>query len=228
MTAQEILSGALARAGVVPGFLGVPSPPLLRRFYDQIMDDTCSRIGPLYQEWSVNITSGTAGYCLPGLDTVEAAYITNEDGDKLEIGFMHSKDARGMDAYTEASTGTPTVLILEGIGYGRLWPTPDYTTTSDPADGLILDGYGVYDPASYGLTTENPLKRQDQTCIELGVAWLILQHTGDARQANLDRQYRRARNTIEINASRYTPAHGMQRMGVLPAPLDNSVNPMGW
>lgn len=228
MTAEQIITEACLLAHRPLGQPGTPGMPLLRRFYDDIMDDVASRLGVFYQEWAVNITSGTATYCLPELDTVEAVYITNANGDKKQIAHIHSKDARLLDAYTDPTSGEPSSLIYEGIGFGRLWPVPNYSTTADPADGLIIQGYGPYAPDSYSLTTSNPLKRQDQRCIIYGVEWRILEDAGDPRQAGVYERYISTRNLIEINASRYSPAHGLQRSQPQIRATDSALNPLGF
>ena len=213
MTAQEILSGAMERAKTVPGYAGSPSPILLRRFYDEIMDEITGMIGNFYQEWSINVASGQAQYCLPDVDRIEAAYIRDASGTKKDLGHLHSGDARGLDAYRSSSVGTPQILIYEGIGRGRLWPAPDYTTAGSPANGLYVDGYGPYSPSAYTLSTSNPLKRQDQTCVEVGVAWLVLSDAGHPLATDRRSRYTRLKNQIEINAADYSPAHRMERTG---------------
>ena len=228
MTAEQIITEACTLAHRPLGHPGTPGMPILRRFYDDTMDDVTSRLGVFWQEWAVNITSGTAVYCLPALDTIEAVYITNSSGNKKMIGQVHSKDARTLDAYTDATSGEPGCIIYEGIGFGRLWPKPDYTTTASPANGLIIQGYGPYAPDSYSLTTNNPLNRQDQRCIIYGVEWRILEDAGDPRQASVYEQFINARNLIEINASRYSPAHGLQRSGPTLRSTDSAQNPFGF
>lgn len=224
MTISQIIALAHEEARQVVGVPPAPSPVLVRQFYDATMDEIVSRIGLLWQQWTCDLTSGEASYCLPALDRIEAGWVLDSSDNKTPIAFVHSRDATASTAYRVPESNVPTVVIVEGIGRCRLHPTPNYTKTN----GLILTGYGPYIRTDYALTTENPLKVQDQTAVITGIAIKILKHIGNHEEAAIkDRDYQRQLGQIQINASDYTPAHAMERTGSFFV-NGNALNPLAW
>ena len=224
MTVQEILRHAHERVGLVPGVGQAPSPLVARHFYDTVMDEIVGRIGLLYQQFTTDLVSGEASYCLPALDRIEAAWVLDANDKKTVLAFTHSRDSSASNSYIDpaAIEGTPRTLITEGIGRCRLYPRPDYAKTA----GLIVAGYGPYEPSSYTLTTECPLKRQDEEAVILGVMVRLHIHKQEYDKSALtERQYQRALNKIEIHARDYTPASAMPR-GVPVATRTDELNPL--
>jgi hypothetical protein len=199
------------------------SPLLERSFYDTVIDECVRPFQGLARRYTCDVTDGEAVYCTPPLDTIEAVYLTDSDGEKTQVPVLHSHDGRGGVVYTDPQEGTPTLAIFEGMGSIRLHPTPDFTL----ADGLELHGYGPYNSADYALTDECPLMAQDEITVSRGIAYLLLEYIGDARQISMERLYRRGLARIEINAHAYTSAHRMR--GATPATSSSSgLNPLAW
>lgn len=213
---KELAGGHIAWAERV-------SPQLERSFYDAVIDECVRPFQGLARRYTCDVTDGEAVYCTPPLDTIEAVYLTDSAGIKTQLATLHSHDGRGGVVYTEPQEGTPTIAIIEGMGSIRLHPTPGFTRV----DALELHGYGPYSASDYALTDECPLMAQDEITLSRGIAYLLLEYLGDARQVSMERLYRRGLARIELNAHAYTSAHRMR--GVTPSKSTSAgANPLGW
>ena len=209
-TVAALIAEAKELAGAGVAWSDRVSPILERRFYDTVLDECVRLYGLLFRRYTCDIVDGTAAYCTPPLDTIEAVYILSSTDEKKQIGVLHSNDGRGGTVYTDPSDGEPTLALFEGLGTIRLHPTPDYDKTA----GLELQGYGPYNPSDYSLTSECPLNGQDEIAVIRGIAYYLLEFIGDPRQATMRTLYDKARAQIEVNAHTYTASHRMR--GVTP------------
>ena len=220
-TVASLIAQGKELAGAGIAWADRVSPIMERAFYDTVMGECTRPFESVALSYTCDIVSGTATYCTPPVDTIEAVYATVADTTKHELGVVHSHDARGGVAYTNPQSGDPTIAIVEGLGALRIYPTPNYNATA----GLEISGYGPYLATNYTLTSNCPLNAQDEVAVVRGIAYYLLEYISDPRQATMLPLYRRALSQLEINAHTYTAAHRVR--GVASATgVANGLNPL--
>jgi hypothetical protein len=222
MTKQQIIRLGLARAGQYGAAGAALDPILLDALYNDLMDQLTQTADALYLSYGGNLVDGQAVYCAPPLYFIDEVTIEISDGGArraLMLGGI--ADAMGVPSLrVSPESGVPTMAFTEGLNSVRLFPTPNYDTTgTTPVDGIVMWGFGTYDPASYGMTAENPLPTRHHMGLVHGLAWQI--NTGDLHSRS-QWQGAKARILEEAGAksaairSRYPVSGSLASLGTLP------------
>lgn len=178
-----------------------------------------------YLQWTANVVEGQATYCLPGayyLESAECRYTADADDYPTPLAIVTPREMSSVPFWRTdggttlgedpAANTSPQVLVVESLSSFTLYPTPALSVTN----GLTLRGFGWITDAMWATDASTcPLTEVAQDALIYRFASMIAKHRGDRPlAADLEQEYRRERNGIEIKRTTMSEAVRMRYTGM--------------